>query len=205
MLFDLSLCVGLISQSEFNCAAATKEGHPDPSYYQGYIQSLPQAQITTKEEAAKFLAHEVWETLGFQFTREQYCMGHMAACATAYPNTKGKPGKVYYGRGMLQLTWDYNYAAASEALYQDDRLIQNPELVADDPVIACATAAWFWSANVHNVAATFGGTLKAINGALECAGGPNEQNGALRFNHYKSVVACLDLPQPSESDGYCSA
>jgi len=133
----------VITQSEFDCAAATKEGHPDRSYYDGFIKSLPQASISDKNEAAKLLTHEVWETVGFQFTREQYCMNNMTACASAYPNTKGKPGQVYYGRGMLQLTWDYNYAAASQALYHDDRLIQHPDMVADDPVVGCATAAWF--------------------------------------------------------------
>lgn len=117
----------------------------------------------------------------------------------------GRPDKVYYGRGMMQLTWDYNYKAASQSLYGDDRLIQNPEQVADNPEIGWATAAWFWKTNVHHVASTFGGTLKAINGALECDGGSHAQNRILRFNHYKDILRILNLPIPADSDGYCHA
>jgi len=196
----------MISQSEFQCAARTKDGNPDVSYYNGFLNSLPKASISARNEAAKFLAHAVWETVGFQYTKEVYCQNNMGACAAAYPNNNGgKPGIVYYGRGMLQLTWDYNYAACSQALYGDDRLIQDPDPVGDNPEIGWASAAWFWKANVHAVAQTFGSTLKAINGAMECDGGPNAQNRQLRFDHYKQVLQCLGIPVPSESDGYCRA
>jgi predicted chitinase len=150
------------------------------------------------------LAHATWETVGFQYTKEVYCQTNN--CLNAYPNNAGGlPGKVYYGRGMLQLTWDYNYKAASSALYGDDRLIQNPDQVATDPAIGWATAAWFWKTNVHAVSGTFGGTLKAINGALECDGGSHAENRVLRFNHYKDVLRCLNLAAPADSDGACSA
>ena len=103
------------------------------------------------------------------------------------------------------MTWDYNYKACSTYLFGDDRLIQNPDQVANDPSIAWGSAAWYWYANVHANSATFGATLKAINGALECDGGPNSQNMQLRFNHYKQVLAKLNLPTPADSDGYCHA
>jgi len=196
----------LVSQAEFNAAAQTKGGNPEVSYYNGFISSLPKASITTKAEAAKFLAHAVWETVGFQYMKEQYCQTNMQACKNAYPaNAGGRQDVVYYGRGCLQLTWDYNYKAASQALYGDDRLIQTPDQVANDPAIAWSSAAWFWKANVHANSATFGQTLKAINGALECDGGPNSQNRILRFDHYKQVLSKLNLPAPADSDGYCHA
>jgi len=106
---------------------------------------------------------------------------------------------------MLQVTWDYNYAACSKYLYGDDRLIQNPDQVGTDPAIGWASAAWFWMANVHARAQTFGNTLKAINGALECDGGSHAENRVLRFNHYKQVLQCLSIPAPADSDGACSA
>jgi predicted chitinase len=194
----------LITQAQFQCAAKTKGGNPDISYYNGFTNSLAKADITTKEEAAKYLAHSVWETVGFIYTKEVYCQTN--DCSTAYPNQQGGlPGKVYYGRGMLQLTWDYNYKAASQYLYGDDRLIQNPDQVANDPAIGWATAAYFWHANVHTRAQTFGNTLKAINGALECDGGSHAENRQLRFNHYKQVLTCLGMSLPPESDGACSA
>jgi len=195
----------LISQAQFQCAAQTKAGNPASSYYTGFISSLPKALITDKTEAAKFLAHATWETVGFQYTKEVYCQTN--DCRAAYPvgSAGGRADKVYYGRGMLQLTWDYNYAAASKDLYGDDRLIQNPEQVADNPAIGWDTAAWFWKTNVHANSGTFGGTLKAINGALECDGGSHAENRILRFNHYKQVLQCLGLSAPADSDGYCHA
>lgn len=112
---------------------------------------------------------------------------------------------MYYGRGMLQLTWDYNYKACSTYLYNDDRLIQNPEQVADDPAVGWATAACYWQRAVHPTATTFGNTLKAINGALECDGGSHAENRVLRFNHYKDILRILGMPIPADSDGYCHA
>lgn len=196
----------MVSHAEFQCAAQTKNGNPDSSYHAGFLNSLSKASITDRNEAAKFLAHAAWETVGFKYTKEVYCQKNMDECARAYPNNNGGlPGKVYYGRGMLQLTWDYNYKACSQALYGDDRLIRNPDMVGNDPGVGWASAAWYWQANVHAVSQTFGKTLKAINGALECDGGPNSQNLVLRFNHYKQVLSCMNIPAPPDSDGYCSA
>ncbi len=47
----------------------------------------------------------------------------------------GPNGVVYYGRGYIQLTWDFNYRPASQYLYNDENvLLNNPEIVADDQV-----------------------------------------------------------------------
>src|SRR5690606_35657867 len=88
-----------------------------------------------------------------------------------------------FGRGPIQLSWNYNYRAASLALFGDDRLLQNPELVADDSAIAWATGFWFWmiggaggdgSNSPHSAITTglgFGETIDIINGYEECNGG----------------------------------
>nr|AUN87456.1 chitinase [Camellia fraterna] len=52
------------------------------------------------------------------------------------------PGKQYYGRRPIQLSYNYNYGQAGEALGLD--LLNNPDLVATDPVISFKTALWFW-------------------------------------------------------------
>ena len=117
----------------------------------------------------------------------------------------GRQDVVYYGRGCLQVTWDYNYKACSQYLYGDDRLLNTPDLLATDPNLSWASAAWFWMANVHAKSDTFGQTLKAINGALECDGGSHAENRVLRFNHYKQILQALNLPIPADSDGACSA
>lgn len=41
------------------------------------------------------------------------------------------PDKIYYGRGYVQLTWYENYELMSRLLYNDKRLLVEPELVMD--------------------------------------------------------------------------
>jgi hypothetical protein len=50
---------------------------------------------------------------------------------TQYPCN---PNKKYYGRGPLQLTWNYNYGAAGSNIGLD--LLNSPETVATDVVIS---------------------------------------------------------------------
>lgn len=63
-------------------------------------------------------------------------------------------GPQYHGRGLIQLTHDYNYKAAGEAL--DLPLLGSPELVLR-PDVAAKVFAWYWAnrdlqapANDHN-------------------------------------------------------
>ncbi|KAI3797923.1 hypothetical protein L1987_33187 [Smallanthus sonchifolius] len=49
----------------------------------------------------------------------------------------------------LQLSWNYNYGAAENSIGFDG--LNNPEIVATDPVISFQTALWFWMNNVHSV------------------------------------------------------
>ncbi len=98
------------------------------------------------------------------------------------------PGKTYHGRGAMQLSWNYNYGQAGDALGVD--LLANPEQVASDSELAIQTALWFWMTeqqpkpSAHDVmvgswAPTdqdeqlgrvpgFGMTTNIINGGLEC-------------------------------------
>jgi len=81
--------------------------------------------------------------------------------------------KLFFGRGPIQLSWNYNYIDAGSAL--DVNLCANPDLVATDEAVAWGTAIWFWmtqgSPTPHEsvvIRGQFGGTLKAINGGNEC-------------------------------------
>ena len=62
--------------------------------------------------------------------------------ATAAGNTEPDDGYNYRGRGLVQLTGRSNYADLSQALYGDDRLVQNPDLLLDEDVAGKA-AGWF--------------------------------------------------------------
>ncbi|KAJ0702673.1 putative glycoside hydrolase, family 19, catalytic, Lysozyme-like domain superfamily [Helianthus annuus] len=97
---------------------------------------------------------------------------------TQYPCN---PSKGYYGRGPLQLTWNYNYALAGKDIGFDG--LNNPEIVATDPAISFRAALWFWMNNVHSVIGQgFGATIRAING-MECNGG-NSNSVTSRVQYY---------------------
>jgi len=55
------------------------------------------------------------------------------------------PLQGYYGRGPIQLSWNYNYGAFSKFLFNDIYvLIDNPSLVQQDGILAFKSAIWFW-------------------------------------------------------------
>src|SRR5258708_1407057 len=110
-----------------------------------------------KRELAAFFAHAAHETTnggpgaaagayawGFFYIEELGCKdGH----CTVY-NTGGSspyqpaPGKSYYGRGPLQLSYAYNYGLAGAEMGLP--LLAHPESVSQDGVIAFRAALWFW-------------------------------------------------------------
>lgn len=49
----------------------------------------------------------------------------------------------YRGRGYVQLTGKANYAAASQAIFGNDTLVQNPDLITQDSKVAADVTAWF--------------------------------------------------------------
>jgi len=58
-------------------------------------------------------------------------------------------GYRYRGRGPIQLTGKDNYTACSDFLFQDDTLLQNPDMLLD-PEYALHSACWFWWKNDLN-------------------------------------------------------
>jgi chitinase len=108
-------------------------------------------------------------------------------------------GKEYYGRGPIQLSWNYNYQAAGDAIGFDG--INHPEIVASDRAISFKTAVWYWmtqgSTTCHDAMVDgigFGATIRAINGGLEC--GSNPSNAAAqqhRIQLYQSFCSLLGV------------
>jgi len=74
-----------------------------------------------------------------------------AVDSTLYPPF---PERSYHGRGPIQLSWNYNYGAFGEWLYESgilpdivverDTLLKNPALVSKNGVVAFLSAIWFW-------------------------------------------------------------
>jgi predicted chitinase len=73
-------------------------------------------------------------------------------------NTSVGDGWKYRGRGFIGLTGKANYAAASQSLFGDDRLVQNPDLISSDPRMAAKMTAWYMKKNMrtsgYNAAST---------------------------------------------------
>jgi hypothetical protein len=68
--------------------------------------------------------------------------GTYSQASTEYPPN---PAKGYYGRGPIQLSWNYNYGQFSKFLYNDvSVLLNNPDLVQENGVLALKSAIWFW-------------------------------------------------------------
>jgi chitinase len=153
---------------------------------------------TRKREAAAFLANVAHETGNLVYIEEinkgDYCgtdWSGRCACQT---------GKRYYGRGPIQLSWNYNYGAAGAALNLP--LCTDPDLVARDAKVAWQTGLWFWmtqsGAGSRPGHASmvggfgFGETIRTINGSLECNGG-NPVQVQSRIDAYRKFCQMLGV------------
>ncbi|KAK1272711.1 Basic endochitinase [Acorus gramineus] len=158
---------------------------------------------TRKREIAAFLAqtsHETtggWETApdgpyawGYCFKEEINPASDYCVPSVEYPCV---PGQKYYGRGPIQISYNYNYGQAGKYLGID--LLSNPGLVVANGSISFDTAFWFWMTtqlpkpSCHDVMTGkwkpsnadvaagrlegFGLTTNIINGGVECGTGPN--------------------------------
>ncbi|KAG6436642.1 hypothetical protein SASPL_101544 [Salvia splendens] len=123
----------------------------------------------SRREIAAFFAHVAHETGNLCFREEREKSDKY--CDPGFPDWPCNPDKFYYGRGPLQLTWNYNYGAAGRAIGFDG--LNNPEVVGTDVGISFKAALWYWMQNCHNAIVSgqgFGATIRAINGNLECDG-----------------------------------
>ncbi len=144
--------------------------------YSGFAASGSADQ--RKREVAAFLANVSRET------GELVYIDQIQKDVLCQPSAKCpcEPGKLYYGRGPIQISWNYNYCSAGDALGFDLRA--QPELVAQNATIAWETGLWFWmsqrGAGTHTPHDAmvgdfgFGETIRSINGDVECNGGSNE-------------------------------
>lgn len=185
-----------------------------------------------KREVAAFLANISHETTGgwpaapggpqswgLYFTQEVGCenggcTGYCDASNVKYPCA---PGKTYHGRGPIQLSWNYNYGFAGDALGLP--LLTNPDLVTSDGAVAFKTGIWFWTTpqapkpSCHDVMVGkwtpsgadmaagrlpgFGMTINIINGGLECSKPtPSQVDDRVKF--YQRYAQLLNVdPGPN--------
>lgn len=136
------------------------------------------------------------------------------ASAELYPGT---PGKRYYGRGPIMLSWNFNYGLFSSIIYGDKSVLLNqPEIVAADGKIGYMTAILFWMTpqnpkpSAHDVMVGkwkpsaldkfrglgdpgFGTTIIVLNG-LEANLGETEGSPVQRrAGHYRDITARMGV------------
>ncbi|EES17674.1 hypothetical protein BDA96_09G038200 [Sorghum bicolor] len=181
---------------------------------------------TRKREVAAFLAQISHETTGGWATAPDgpyawgLCFKEEISPASNYcDNTTTEwpcvAGESYHGRGPIQLSWNFNYGPAGQALGFDG--LGNPEVVAGDPEVAFKTALWFWMTprspkpSCHDVmvgryrptdadvaanrTAGFGLTTNIINGGIECGktGVPQVDDRIGFFRRYCELLGGVDV------------
>jgi predicted chitinase len=176
--------------------------------YEGLTAALPAypAFATTgtatvrKQEAAAFLANVSHETGGLAQVVEQDSANYGHYCDTGKPYGCPAGTDAYYGRGPIQLSWNFNYKLAGDALGLD--LLHDPALVQKDPAVAWKTGLWYWDTQLgqgkttaHDAiagGAGFGATIRIINGALECDGRSPAQVRS-RVAEYRRLAGILEV------------
>ncbi|EAZ27337.1 hypothetical protein OsJ_11278 [Oryza sativa Japonica Group] len=130
-------------------------------------------------------------------------------------------GKKYYGRGPIQLSYNFNYGPAGQAIGAD--LLGDPDLVASDATVSFDTAFWFWMTpqspkpSCHAVATGqwtpsaddqaagrvpgYGVITNIINGGLECGHGEDDRV-ADRIGFYKRYCDILGVSYDANLDCY---
>ncbi|OCX53533.1 hypothetical protein BEL04_04335 [Mucilaginibacter sp. PPCGB 2223] len=180
--------------------------------------------LTNKRELAAFFANVAHETRhgmngkyddGLMYTHELNTNAVYISDNDAYPPVKGKN---YYGRGPLQLSYNGNYGYASDCIFGDKTvLLNNPDLVATNAVVAFKAAIFFWMTPVtykpsaHDVMVGnwkpkaddiaknrrpgFGMTINIINGDIECNHG-DVFGMTDRIGFYQHFLTMLGVSDP---------
>ena len=208
---------------------AWAKAKPDSSYIIDYGTFCSEKDIqTNKKELAAFFAQISHETRHGQDGQYNDGLMYIHEINTAlpyisdnddYPAVKGKK---YYGRGPMELSYNGNYGYASDCIFGDKKvLLNNPDLVQTNPVVAFKTAIYFWMTpqtnkpSAHDVmigkwqpsvadkakgrTPGFGMTTNIINGEVECNKGDNMESMNDRIGFYKHFLKQLGV-----SDNNCA-
>jgi hypothetical protein len=201
----------IVSQAQFNQMFPNRNQFYT---YQGLVSAASRfpsfagtgTTAARRREAAAAMANFSHETGGLvhitEIAQGLYCSGSSTPCGVC------AAGKRYFGRGPIQLSWNFNYCTAGRALGLN--LWADPDLVARNASVAWSTALWYWMTQsgpgsqpahgcmVNN--AGFGCTIRSINGSLECNGG-NPAQVQSRIRNYTTFKGILGAGASVGPDG----
>ena len=195
----------VVSESQFNQMFPNRNSFYTYSGLKAALSAYPGftntgSDTVKKQEAAAFLANVSHETGGLVYIDEINQANWPHYCDTSQPYGCPAGQSAYHGRGPIQLSWNFNYYAAGNALGVD--LLNNPNLVATDSSVSWQTGLWYWMTGTGGAGTTshnamvnsqgFGTTIRAIN-SIECNGG-NPAQVQSRINLYTNITGILGVP-----------
>jgi putative chitinase len=184
-------------------------------WYSAMIDALPQYEINTVERVSAFIAQCAHESGGFTLLQENLNYGAKGLTGTfhkyfpteadakpyerqpekianrVYANRMGNgdehsgEGWKYRGRGLIQLTGKDNYRRFSHAAFDDDTILDNPDLLME-PYYALHSACWFWNDKMLN---DYADTQDLVTMTKKINGGTIGLDD--RIHHYNHVVEVL--------------
>ncbi|MFD4011173.1 glycoside hydrolase family 19 protein [Streptomyces albidoflavus] len=203
----------VVSEAQFNQMFPNRNSFYTYSGLTAALSSYPAFANTgsdevKKREAAAFLANVSHETGGLVHIKEVNEANYPHYCDRNQPYGCPAGQAAYYGRGPIQLSWNFNYKAAGDALGID--LLNNPYLVEQNASVAWRTGLWYWNTQSgpgtmtpHNAIVNnrgFGETIRSINGSIECNGG-NPAQVQSRIDKFTSFAQILGTT--TGSNLYC--
>jgi len=105
-------------------------------------------EINTKERQSCFIAQIAHESGSFRYVKE-LASGQAYEGREDLGNTQPGDGAKFKGRGLIQVTGRNNYKACSIYLFNDKRLLDNPEIL-ELPESAVNSACWYWNSRNLN-------------------------------------------------------
>lgn len=194
-----------VSEAQFNQMFPNRIGFYTYAGLLDAVKKFPAFTTTgsdtvKKQEAAAFLANVNHESGGLVYVEELNQANWPLYCDRNQPYGCPAGQSAYHGRGPIQLSWNFNYKAAGDALGID--LLNNPDRVKNETSVAYQTAVWYWmtqrgpgTMTPHDAIVNgrgFGETIRSINGALECNGG-NPAQVQSRVDAYNRFAGILGV------------
>jgi len=137
--------------------SAAKAGR-NVKFLDGINKTISDQNMSTVNRVAGYLSQIGVESEELLYTRElgnsayfnKYDIQFSKKKAEELGNTSPGDGAKYKGRGLIQVTGKFNYAACGKALGID--LVNHPEIL-EQPLYASQSAGWYWGSRNINAAA----------------------------------------------------